>query len=117
MTAMTFQLDLCGIDVDCIIGDRPEERLTPQRLVVDVRLDVTGDADRTDRVEDTVDYAVLTEEIRTALVEARCQMIERAARLVCETCRRHPAVSRATATVTKGGVLPHLQAARVTLSL
>ena len=33
-------LELNGIDVDCIIGDRPDERERTQRLTVDVRLEI-----------------------------------------------------------------------------
>ena len=36
-------LELNRIDIDCIIGDRPDERERMQRLTVDVRLEL-GDA-------------------------------------------------------------------------
>ena len=34
------QLKLNGIEVECIIGDLPEERESEQRLLVDVALDI-----------------------------------------------------------------------------
>ena len=33
-------LELNGIDVECIIGERAEERTRTQRLLVDVRLEI-----------------------------------------------------------------------------
>ena len=37
------QLKLNGIEVECIIGDQPEEREREQRLLVDVVLDILGE--------------------------------------------------------------------------
>ena len=37
------QLKLNGIEVECIIGDQPEERENEQRLLVDVALDIDLD--------------------------------------------------------------------------
>ena len=70
-------LGLNGIEVDCIIGDRQDERERVQRLVVDVELEVGDVAATSDELADTVDYAVLTERIREALVAAKCRMIRR----------------------------------------
>ena len=65
------QLRLNGIEVECIIGDLPEERENEQRLLVDVALDSDlEDAADSDRLDDTVDYALLVGNIREAL-EAR----------------------------------------------
>ena len=57
---MMDQLKLNGIEVECIIGDQPEERESEQRLLVDVALDIDlADAAESDRLDDTVDYALL----------------------------------------------------------
>ena len=89
-------LELNGIDVDCIIGERADERNRLQNLRVDVRLDICENAAESDELSETVDYAALTESIRFALVDAKCKMIERAARVSCEVCLANPAVRSAT---------------------
>lgn len=109
-------LELNGIDVDCVIGERADERDRLQRLRVDVRLDIREEAAESDDISETVDYAALTEAIRIALVEARCRMIERAARVACETCLADHAVRSATARVTKSGAVPHLASASAVFS-
>ena len=76
-----MELLLNDLAVDCIIGERADERNRAQRLRVDVVLKVEGKADETDDLADTVDYAALADRIRSALVEAKCKMIERAARI------------------------------------
>ena len=106
-----MKLKLHGIDVDCVIGERPDERGRLQRLSVGVELEIPATVAETDELADTVDYAALTERIRHALVEAKCRMIERAARVVCAVCLEDPQVSAVRASVIKSGAVPHLESA------
>ena len=106
-----MKLELNGIDVDCIIGERPDERTRPQRLRVDVVLTVDDKVAETDELADTVDYAALTERIRAALVEAKCRMIERAAKVAFDVCLADPRVLAARVKVTKSGAVPGLASA------
>ncbi len=108
---MTMVLELNGIDVDCVIGDYPEERGKLQRLRVDAALTLDDTAGKSDRLADTVDYAALTARIRSVLAQASCFMIERAARLVWETCREDAKVLRAKVRVEKRGSVAHLESA------
>ena len=112
-----MELQLNGIEVDCIIGERPDERLRTQRLLVDVALKINSKADESDELCDTVDYAALAEKIRAALVAAKCKMIERAARIACETCRAEPNVVAAEVKVEKSGAVLGLKSAAVRYSL
>ena len=110
-------LELNGLDVDCIIGDRPDERARTQRLTVDVKLEVGDAVAENDDLSDTVDYAALTEEIRATLEAAKCRMIERAAKVVCDVCRRKPKVISAWVRVTKAGVVAHLSSASAVMAV
>lgn len=108
-------LKLNGIEVDCIIGERPDERERTQRLIVHVELDLDEKACDTDELSDTVDYAALTEKIRVALVEAKCRMIERAAKVVRGVCAAQAGVRSVKVRVVKSGAVPHLESAEVVL--
>ena len=110
---MTLRLN--GIDVDCVIGERPDERTRLQTLRVDVELEIPDVAAETDSLADTVDYAALTERIRAALASAKCRMIERAAKVVRAVCLAEPLVCAAKVRVVKSGAIPHLESAEVTL--
>ena len=101
-----MKLKLNGLAVDCVIGERPDERERLQRLCVDVELAIPDRAAETDELADTVDYA--------ALVAAKCRMIERAAKVVCDVCCAETPVASATATVTKAGAVPGLASASAT---
>mgnify|MGYP003308172978 CR=1 FL=1 len=59
-----MKLNLNGLDVDCVIGELPDERDRLQRLRVDVALEIPDRAAETDALGDTVDYALLVGEIR-----------------------------------------------------
>ena len=106
---MTLRLE--GLEVDCIIGDRAEERTSPQRLVVEAELSVSDAAADTDALADAADYAALSERIRSALVAAKCKLIERAAKVVHGVCLADPHVASARVSVTKAGAVPGLAAA------
>ena len=110
-----MKLKLNGIEVACVIGERPDERTRVQRLRVDVELTVPDRAAETDELGDTVDYAGLAEKIRAALTAAKCKMIERAAKVVCDLCLADAKVSAAKVRVTKSGAIPHLESAAVTI--
>ena len=112
-----MQLELNGIDVECIIGDLPAERVTPQRLKVDLRLTIPADAAETDAIEDTVDYVEVADAVRQALVGARCRMIERAAALAAQTAMADPRVRACEARVEKAGVVPGLASAAARYAL
>lgn len=112
-----MKLELNGIDVDCVIGERADERLRTQLLRVDVALTIADRAAETDDLADTVDYAALTERIREALVAAKCRMIERAAKVVCDVCRAEDGVRAVTAKVTKTGAVAHLESASATCDM
>lgn len=108
-----IELCLNGIEVDCIIGERPDERTRTQRLIVDVALKVAAKADETDELCDTVDYAELSERIRSALVEAKCKMLERAAKVAYDVCRADERVVAAEVRVEKFGSVPGMRSASV----
>lgn len=109
-----MKLKLNGLAVDCVIGERPDERDRLQRLCVDIELAISDRAAETDELADTVDYAALAEKVRAALVAAKCRMIERAAKVVCDICLAEPLVASATVTVTKAGAVPGLASASAT---
>lgn len=112
---MTLKLN--GLEVLCVIGERPDERRRLQKLRVDVELAIPPAAAESDRLSDTLDYAALTEAVRAALVAAKCQMIERAAKVAFDACAAE-GLTQAGArplrvTVTKGGAIPGLESATV----
>jgi len=112
-----MKLSLDGLEVCCVIGDLPEERTRAQRLLVDAVLEVDAAAADTDELSDTVDYAALAAAIRSSLVDAKCRMIERAAKIAAEECLKDGRVFSATVTITKSGAVEGLRSASASMTL
>lgn len=110
------QLELCGLEVRCLIGDLPEERLFEQALVLDIVLTVDLSAVlASDALADTVDYVAVADEVRAALIAGRFRMIESAAECAAQVCLGHTRVSGVRVRVEKAGVVPGLRAAAITV--
>ena len=117
MTGSDDRLELCGLEVACIIGDLPEERVREQVLIVDVSLALGLSAVAgSDALSDTVDYVALSASIREALRQSRCRMIECAAECVARVCLADPRVAEVRVRVEKPGVIPGLRAAAVVIT-
>ena len=111
------RLVLKGMEVDCIIGDLPEERLREQTLFVDAELELDlAPAAASDDLADSVDYAALSSAVRAALRAAKCRLVERAASVALAECMRDTRVRSAKVTVLKSGAVPGLHAAAVEMS-
>ena len=106
-----MKLWLNGLDVRCVIGERPDERDREQTLRVDIALDVADAVAESDELSDAVDYAVLARKVREALAAAQCRLIERAARVAAETCAAEANVLAVEAKVTKFGAVEGLESA------
>ena len=111
------RLELCGLEVACVIGDLPEERIREQRLTLDLSLSLDlSAAAASDALCDTVDYAALAASIRDVLRRSRCRMIECAAECVAKACLVDPRVAEVCVRVEKPGAIPGLRAAAVVIT-
>lgn len=113
---MEAVLQLDGLEVDCILGDLPEERIQPRRIWVDVRIVASSPAADTDNLSDAIDYVELAGRIRARLVEAKCRLLERAARVALDAVLEDSRVGRATVGVAKKASIPGLASARVEMT-
>ncbi len=97
------------VEVMCVIGVYPEERLTPQplRLSLALRLSLQPAA-RSGQLNDTVDYARLCGQLSFVLQRAAFSLLETAAEaLVAVVFASTPLVEEVTLTLKKPGALGH----------
>ncbi len=112
----TDQLEICGLEVSCIIGDLPDERINEQTLRIDAVLFLDlRPAARSDDLDDTIDYAEICDDIHSVLKRAECRMIERAADCVAFVCLRDPRVKKVRVRVEKQERVKGLRAAAVVI--
>lgn len=112
-----MELEVKGIEVDCIIGERDYERSLIQRLTVDVSVETDGRAAETDDLHDAVDYVALADAIRARLVNEKCKLVERAALVAAKACLEVRGVKSAKVAVTKAGAVPGIKSATVKAAL
>ncbi len=71
----------------CIVGTGPEERRETQQVVINIALEVDlRAAGRSDRLEETVDYAAVEQAVIAAVEASEFLLIERLAERVAEIC-------------------------------
>ena len=76
---------LDNITESCIIGTLPEERVSPQTVVVSLRLATDlRQAGLSDRLEDTVDYASVVQTVRDYVSSSSFYLLERLAQGIAD---------------------------------
>lgn len=94
-----------GLEVFGRHGVFPEERSLGQRFVVDVEMQVAGDAAaRTDALSDTIDYGALCDAVAGIVGGEPVALLERLAGLIADRVLQEPLAVAATVTVRK----PHV---------
>src|SRR5918994_659936 len=81
----TVTVEITGLSLYTQHGVSDAERELGQRLVIDVEFELADcDAVVTDRVEDTVDYADVCEQVALAAQERSYRTLERLASAICD---------------------------------
>jgi len=108
------RIHIRDLGIDCIIGVLPHERTMRQRVVLNIALDgELARAGASDELADTVDYAALTGAVVQVVQNSSCQLLERLAQVVADTCLGFAGVTGVTVTVDKPSALPDARSAAV----
>ena len=92
--------------VCCIIGIREEERREKQDVVINIALSADlRNAGKSDRIDDSVDYAALKKRIMSMAENSRFYLVEALAEATAEICLEASAVSQVVVKVEKPGAL------------
>lgn len=85
VTEPEVMIEISGLSIFTHHGVTKAEQEVGQRLVFDLRLDVGScDATLTDRVEDTVDYAAVCQEVALAAQQRSYKTLERLATAIAD---------------------------------
>jgi dihydroneopterin aldolase len=106
-------IEIRGLDVDCVVGVYPRERDVPQRLRLDVALEVdTERAAVEERLRESIDYSATAAQIAFVLQSCRFRLVETAAHVLAKLLLAPPApgerrvpVARVRLTLTKPDAL------------
>ncbi len=97
-----------GLEVACTIGVKPEERRSPQELIVDLELETDCSvAGASDDLADAVDYEALAGRVRAVAQRLEPKLVEALAEAIAADVIRHqPRVSSVMVRVAKLAVVP-----------
>jgi FolB domain-containing protein len=103
------QLDTVHIEqleLDCIIGINPWERLTKQRITIDI--EITADlsaAGKSDAIEDTINYRTIAKAVTSEIEESSYGLVEAMAARIVEICLEDERAQSVIVTVRKPGAV------------
>ena len=92
--------------LDCVIGINPWERLTKQRITIDIEmntdLSAAGDSDA---IEDTINYRTVSKAVTAEIEASSYGLVEALASRVAEICLEDERVHSVEVTVRKPGAV------------
>ena len=104
------------LELDCLIGINPWERLTKQRITVDITMDVDlSAAGRSDSIRDTVDYRVVAKAVAEEVNSSSYKLVEALAARLAEICMTNERVQSVEVTLRKPGAIRNATAVGVTI--
>ncbi len=100
------KIRISGLEVRCIIGTKPVERRNMQKVLIDIALDCDlNKAAKSDKLEDTINYKRLTDDILEMVAASKCFLLEKLAEKIASLCLSDPKVSAVSVSLDKPGAL------------
>ena len=94
------------LELDCIIGINPWERLTKQQITVDIELDTDlTAAGKSDSIEDTINYRTIAKTVTTEVEKSDYGLIESIGAKIADICLEDDRVFSVRVTVRKPGAV------------
>jgi FolB domain-containing protein len=110
-------IHLRNLKVKCVLGIYPAERGQTRPVLMNLSLECdTRRAAKSDRIEDTLNYEQIEEEVRAVAKKGRFQLVEALAEAVAKTCLNHRRVKSVRVVVDKPGALKHTQSVAVEIT-
>ena len=107
-------IHLRKVKVRCILGVHPAERVHPRPVLMNLALGCdTRVAAKADRLEDTLNYELIEDEVIAIAKKGRFRLVETLAERVAKACLKHPQVKCVRVAVDKPAALTHTKSVAV----
>ena len=94
------------LELDCIIGINPWERLTKQQITVDIEIDTDlTAAGKSDSIEDTINYRTIAKNVTTEIEKSDYGLVESIGAKIADICLEDDRVFSVRVTVRKPGAV------------
>ena len=104
------------LELDCIIGINPWERLTKQQITVDIEIDTDlTAAGKSDSIEDTINYRTIAKTVTTEVEKSDYGLVESIGAKIADICLEDDRVFSVRVTVRKPGAVRKASAVGIVL--
>ena len=104
------------LELDCLIGINPWERLAKQRVTIDIAMDIDlSTAGESDSIRDTVDYREVAKAVTAEVTSSNYKLVEALAVRLAEICMMNERVLSVEITLRKPGAVRNATAVGVTI--
>ena len=104
------------LELDCVIGVNPWERLVKQRITIDITMDIDlSAAGKSDSIRYTVDYSRVVKAVTAEVNSSSYRLVEALATRVAEICLEPERVRSVVITLRKPGAVKSATAVGVTI--
>jgi len=94
------------LELDCIIGINPWERLTKQQITIDIEIDTDlTAAGKSDSIEDTINYRTIAKSVTTEVEKSDYGLVESIGAKIADICLEDDRVFSVRVTVRKPGAV------------
>ena len=94
------------LELDCIIGINPWERLTKQQITVDIEIDTDlSAAGNSDSIEDTINYRTIAKTVTHEIEKSDYGLVESIGAKIADICLEDDRVFSVRVTVRKPGAI------------
>lgn len=109
---------ISGLKASCILGIRPEERVSPQQVIVDLSLSLNlTSAAGSDDIKDTIDYDELSAKTLRFIRKSEFKLLEKLAYEVAKLAKEYARASEVRVLIKKPAALPDADYAAVEFTL
>lgn len=109
---------ISGLNASCILGIRPEERVSPQQVIVDLSLNMSlTSAAGSDDIKDTVDYDELSAKVLRFIRKSDFKLLEKLAYEVAKLAKEYTRASEVRVLIKKPAALTDADYAAVEFTL
>jgi len=110
-------IHICGLRLKCHIGVTARERRKRQAIMADIALKCDlSRAEKSDRLEGTIDYAVLAKKIFSLAAGENFCLLEALAGRIADICLADSKARAVKVKVAKKGVLPNVSSVEVEIT-
>jgi len=104
------------LELDCIIGINPWERLTKQQITIDIEIDTDlTAAGKSDSIEDTINYRTIAKTVTTEVEKSDYGLVESIGAKIADICLEDDRVFSVRVTVRKPGAVSKASAVGIVI--